>query len=184
MVKWVRQALLLAAFCTLASSAAGRLVAQQAAVQTPSTAPAAQRPPTPPPAGAKSGNPTPGTPQPDAPNLADRVTLTGCVQAVSSGQTSAARPSDPNEPSDSRFRLVRAERKDIVPPDTGSSAAAARAASATYRLKAIDSQLSPLVGAIVEISGEIVPSTVTPDAAAPGPTLIVEFVQRLAQKCS
>jgi len=173
-----------ACFCTLAASAAGRVVAQEPPARNPPPAsPAAPRPAAPP-AGAKSGNPTPGTPQPEPPNLADRVTLTGCVQATASGPSGGGRASNPNEPSDSRFLLVRAERKSVVPPDTGSSPAAAQAASSTYRLKAIDSQLSPLAGATVEISGEIEPSTTKVEAAAGGPTLIVEFVQRLPQKCS
>src|SRR5438552_17911011 len=42
---------------------------------------AAQQAP-PPPAGLKTGNPTPGTPQPEPPNLALRLTLAGCAQAT------------------------------------------------------------------------------------------------------
>jgi len=38
-----------------------------------------------------TGNPTPGTPQPDPPNLADRITLTGCVRwAAPDGRGSVA----------------------------------------------------------------------------------------------
>jgi hypothetical protein len=139
---------------------------------------AAQQPP-----GAKTGNPTPGTPQPEPPNLANRITLTGCVRpaGVENGQRPAA-VIDANSPSDSRVMLEKAERLIIVPPDTGTSAATAGAASRTYRLHAIDSQLSPFVGTRVEISGEIMA------AREPGPvktpTLQVEFVRRLASSCS
>src|SRR5947208_1383693 len=106
------------------------------------------------PPGTKTGNPTPGTPQPDPPNLANRITLVGCVQLT---DPKAAVKSDPNTPSDARFVLARAERKTIVPPGTGTSSAVASVASDSYRLRAIDSQLSPFVGARVEISGEMVP---------------------------
>ena len=141
---------------------------------------AAQQPP-----GSKTGNPTPGTPQPEPPNLADRITLTGCVQAA--GEETAGRPAaatDPNSPSDSRFVLMKAERKNVVPPDTGTSLAAASAASRTYRLHAIDSQLSPFVGTKVEISGEVLPSPATEAGTAKAPTLQVEFVQKLASRCA
>src|SRR5262245_49529271 len=96
------------------------------------------------PPNAKTGNPTPGTPQPDPPNLADRITVTGCVQAVppAAGQKGA----DPNEPTDSRFVLDKAERKNVVPPGTGTSGLAAAPAAASYRLKTIASQLMPFVG--------------------------------------
>jgi hypothetical protein len=139
----------------------------------------AQQPP-----GSKTGNPTPGTPQPDPPNLADRITLTGCVQAA--GEQTAGRPAaalDSNSPSDSRFVLVKAERTGVVPAGTGTSTAAS-AASRTYRLNAIDSQLSPFVGTRVEISGEILPSPATEAGAAKAPTLQVEFVQKLASGCA
>ena len=141
---------------------------------------AAQQPP-----GSKTGNPTPGTPQPEPPNLADRITLTGCVQPA--GVENVPRPAaaiDANSPSDSRFVLVKAERISIVPPDTGTSAATASAASRTYRLHAIDSQLSPFVGTRVEISGEIVASPARESGSAKAPTLQVEFVQKLASSCS
>src|SRR3989442_15016708 len=92
--------------------------------QEPSTS--RQPPPLPP--GSKTGNPTPGTPQPDPPNLAHRITLVGCVQKADS-KTSPGLPraesrgtsNDPNTPSDARFVLARAERKEIVPPGTGTS---------------------------------------------------------------
>ena len=136
----------------------------------------------PPPPGSKTGNPTPGTPQPDPPNLADRITLTGCVQTATEG--SGARRSDANSPNDSRFVLTKAERKNVVPPDTGTSSVATGPASPTYRLSAIDSQLSPFVGTKVEISGEVLASTPASESAAKVPTLQVEFVQKLASTCS
>jgi hypothetical protein len=97
------------------------------------------------------GNPTPGTPQPDPPNLEDRITLTGCVEIVN---TSPAL--DSNTVSEERFKLS--------------------GAPTTYRLAAIESQLSPFVGTKVEISGEVL--------KRPVPTIQVEFVQKLAPKCS
>jgi len=139
---------------------------------------ARQAPPGPP--GLKTGNPTPGTPQPDPPNLADRITLTGCVQpADNAGATGAAK--NPNNPSDSRFVLMKAERRNVVPPGTGTSAVAAGATGATWRLQGIDSQLSAFVGTKVEVSGEVLPST---GDAAKALTLQVEFVQKLSQTCS
>ena len=139
---------------------------------------AAQQPP-----GSKTGNPTPGTPQPEPPNLADRITLTGCVQAAAA-QTGRPVPTlDSNSPSDSRFVLVKAERLSIVPADTGTSAAET-AASGTYRLNAIDSQLSPFVGTRVEISGEVLPPTSSAvDGNGKAPVLQVEFVQKLSPAC-
>jgi hypothetical protein len=137
---------------------------------------AQQRPP-----GSKTGNPTPGTPQPDPPNLADRVTVTGCVQ--SAPQTSTQKDGDPNEPTDTRFVLNKAERKNVVPPDTGASSAAAAAIGQTVRLKAIASQLMPFVGAKVEISGEILPSGSGGGDASRPATLQVEFIQKLEASC-
>ena len=110
-----------------------------------------------------TGNPTPGTEQPAPPNPADRVTFVGCLQAVRSATSAAA---DPNTPSNSRFELTKAE-------------AVAGVSSKTYRLEGIDSQFSPFVGAKVEITGEIKAA-----AASNPPTLLVEFVQRVAAKCS
>src|SRR5437763_12695065 len=81
------------------------------------------------PRGVKTGNPTPGTPQPDPPNLADRITVVGCLQKADA--KAAGSSNDPNTPSDARFVLARAERKHIVPPGTGTSSAAASAASST-----------------------------------------------------
>jgi hypothetical protein len=141
---------------------------------------ASQQPP-----GSKTGNPTPGTPQPEPPNLADRITLTGCVQAA--GMQSSGRPAplgDANSPSDARFVLVNAERWSIVPPDTGTSTAAEKATGRVYRLSAIDSQLSPFLGAKVEISGEVQPSPPpSGDENGKAPVLRVEFVQKLSTTC-
>ena len=155
---------------------------------------AAQRGETPPagiriPFGGKpaKGNPTPGTPQPDPPNLADRVTLTGCVQAAPKSDGNAgADATDPNTPSDSRFVLVNAERKGVVPAGTGGSTLAANSSSPRYRLEAIESQLSVFVGTKVEISGEIKPPSSSAPARASGntPTLLVEFVQKISASCS
>jgi len=101
------------------------------------------------------GNPTPGTPQPDAPNVADRITVTGCVQLAKD----APKPADSNTVMDSRYVLTSADAQ----------------AKVQYKLASIESQLSPFAGAKVEISGE--PKT------AGGNVLQVEFVQRLAIKC-
>ena len=97
---------------------------------------------------------------------------------------------DPNNPTDSRFVLLKAERKNtegrnIVPPDTGTSKAAGSSTGPTYRLSAIDSQLSPFTGTKVEISGEVLPSAPEGGAATgTAPTLQVEFVQKLSETCS
>jgi hypothetical protein len=120
-----------------------------------------------------TGNPTPGVAQPDPPNLADRVTFMGCLQPVAR----AAAATDGNTPSNARFELTRAERVDRVPAGTGGSPATASVSSQTFRLEGIDSQFSPFVGVKVEVSGEI-------NVKSPGaPTLIVEFIQKLAAKC-
>ena len=134
-----------------------------------------------------TGNPTPGFPQPDPPNLADRVTFTGCIRAAPrNGAVQNADATDPNTPSDSRFVLANAERRQVVPPDTGGSPLAAKTSSRTYRLDAIESQLSAFVGTKVEISGEIKPpSSDAPDGSSgTAPTLRVEFVQKIAASCS
>ena len=109
-----------------------------------------------------TGNPTPGTEQPAPPNVADRVTFVGCLQPVAR----AATLTDSNAPSDSRFELTKATSADTKTP------------SKTYRLEGIESQFSPFVGSKVEITGEI------KTAGANPPTLLVEFVQRIASKCS
>ena len=155
----------------------------------------AQRGEAPPAAGARlpfggaraSGNPTPGTAQPDPPNPADRVSVTGCVQAApKSDGAQGATTTDPNTPSDSRFLLTNAARKNIVPAGTGGSALAAKATGRRYRLEAMDSQLSPFVGAKVEVSGEIKPpaSNGAGESRTDAPTLRVEFVQKIAPTCS
>jgi hypothetical protein len=123
------------------------------------------------------GNPTPGTPQPDPPNLADRITLTGCVEVAKTSPVV-----DGNTVTDSKFQLTGAELVSRVPPDTGGSALASSPASRTYRLTVIESQLSPFVGVKVEISGEVLPRPGgSPPAASP--TLQVEFVQKLSASC-
>src|SRR5262249_56836575 len=68
-----------------------------------------------------TGNPTPGTPQPAPPNPADRITLTGCVEAVSPGGSDAPTTADPNTPNDSKFILTDAKREDRVSPDPGTA---------------------------------------------------------------
>jgi len=123
-----------------------------------------------------TGNPTPGTAQPDPPNLADRVTLAGCLQPVSR-RSEASASADAQAPSNARYELTKAERVDRVPPGTGGSPAT-NVSSKSYRLEGLDSQFSPFVGAKVEISGEI-----KGPASANPPTLLVEFVQKLAAKC-
>ena len=133
------------------------------------------------------GNPTPGTEQPAPPDLANRVTLTGCLGLASESSksgnlTASSGAIDGNAVIDSRFELTGAERQSNVPADTGGSPAAAATSSRTYRLAAIESQLSPFVGTKVEISGEILPRPdQSPQAAAP--TLQVQFVQKLATSC-
>ena len=51
------------------------------------------------------GNPTPGTPQPEPPNVADRVTATGCVELVSKKDAKPAAV-DGNAVMDSRYVLT------------------------------------------------------------------------------
>jgi hypothetical protein len=106
------------------------------------------------------------------------VTFVGCLGAASN----ADRPVDGNTPSSSRFVLMNAERQNRVPAGTGGSALASAASSKTYRLEGIDSQFSPFVGAKVEISGEI--KSPSADQKANPPTLLVEFVQKIAASCS
>jgi len=142
----------------------------------------AQQPPLP---GTRTGNPTPGTPQPEPPNVADRITLTGCIERADNNRAGAASAADPDSPSASWYVLTKAERKKVVPEGTGRSAAAAKLKSRTYRLNVIDSQLAPFVGTKVEISGEIEPATPNADnrADAKPPILRVEFVQKVARRC-
>jgi hypothetical protein len=143
----------------------------------------AQQPPLP---GSRTGNPTPGTPQPEPPNPADRITLTGCIEPADNKRAAeGASAADRDSPSASWYVLTKAERKKVVPEGTGTSAAAAKSRGRTYRLNAIDSQLAPFVGTTVEISGEVEPPTPNADnkADARTPILRVEFVQKVAPKC-
>lgn len=126
-----------------------------------------------------TGNPTPGTEQPAPPDLSNRVTLSGCLQAAPTGGRTAG--SDPNELTDSRFVLANATRVNRVPAGTGSAVPASRAISRTYRLQGIESQLGPFVGKKVEISGEIDPASSGANSASA--TLRVEFVQKTAATC-
>jgi hypothetical protein len=157
-----------------------RAAAVVALVSTLTLRPSAQQPQ------PFTGNPTPGTLQPAPPNPADRITLTGCVEAVSPGGSDAPTTADPNTPNDSKFILTEAKRENRVPPDTGIATAASAATSRIYRLAAIDSALSPFVKTKVEISGEVLPSISNASgggAAANAPTLRVEFVQKIARSC-
>ena len=129
--------------------------------------------------GRLTGNPTPGTPQPAPPNLADRVTLTGCVRwAAPDGRGSVA-VQELNIFSSTTFVLTNAARVARVPPGTGTSELAKKSASQTYRLSAVNSALVPFAGARVEISGEI--DDRAPRDAAAAPMLNVGFVQRVGK---
>jgi hypothetical protein len=149
--------------------------------------------------GRFTGNPTPGTPQPDPPNLADRITVTGCLRMATQNSNGTLPPAELNTPSDSIFILTNVVRETRVPPATGTSDIAKTSTSRMYRLAAINGALVPFVGSRVEVSGEIDPASltspaqVTPSAASgnrpradtpQGPILHVEFVQRVAQSCS
>ena len=149
-------------------SALGSAAAQQGA---PAGPPATPRVPAP---ATKTGNPTPGTPQPAPPSLADRITVTGCLELAPGA--GAAPASAATVPADNRYVLTGARKDARVPPDTGTSSEAAAASAASYRLEALESQLSPLVNARVEVSGEV-------KASAAGPTVLVEFVQKIAAAC-
>jgi hypothetical protein len=130
-----------------------------------------------------TGNPTPGTAQPDPPKVADRVTFVGCLQRVARG-AGAATAAEANIPSNLRFELTNAEPAQRVPPGTASPAdgQTSSASSKVYRVEGIDSVFSPFIGSKVEITGEVRP----PPKAEKGapPTLVVEFLQRIAAKCS
>jgi hypothetical protein len=128
------------------------------------------------------GNPTPGTAQPDPPNLSDRITVSGCLQSAPKSSANSE-PPDANTPSDARFVLASAQRVDRLPPDTGGSALAANTKSSTYRLEGIDSQFSPFVNTKVEISGEVKPNSSSEAATTKAPTLLVEFIQKTASTC-
>jgi hypothetical protein len=111
--------------------------------------------------------------------------LVGCVQKAPA--TSGGEQFDPNTPTDSRFVLVSAERRNVVPAGTGGSVIAKNVSSRTFRLEAIESQLSVFVGTKVEISGQLKPPPPASSSDAPtagSPTLQVEFVQKIAASCS
>jgi hypothetical protein len=127
------------------------------------------------------GNPTPGTAQPDPPNLSDRITLSGCLQRAKGANAAAA---DANTPSDARFVLSGAARVDKVPDGTGGSELAKKASGGTYRLEGLDSIFSPFAGTKVEISGEVKAGTANQAGASPTPTLIAEFVRKINNRCS
>lgn len=145
------------------------------APQTSPTPTSPPRPSPPPPPTAKTGNPTPGTPQPDPPNVADRITVSGCLQLAPGA--GAAPASAATAPASNRYVLKDARKDGLAPLNTGSSAVAAAASADTYRLDALESQLSPLAGARVELSGEVKTPAETP------PVLLVEFVRKIAAKC-
>lgn len=130
--------------------------------------------------GRLTGNPTPGTPQPDPPNLADRITLSGCLRWAAPDGRGSVPAQELNTPSTSTFVLTSAVRVTRVPPGTGTSDAAKKSAGQTYRLSALNSALVPFVGARVEISGEIQDRSPR-DGAAAAPMLNVGFVQRLGR---
>lgn len=115
------------------------------------------------------GNPTPGTTQPEPPNVANRIGLTGCLQSV----PNAAPAADDNTPASSRFVLTGAARTARAAGQPGP------AISTTYRLEGLDSLFSPFAGTRVEISGEPRESKTSGDP----PTLVVEFVQKTASTC-
>jgi hypothetical protein len=125
---------------------------------------------------ARTGNPTPGTTQPDPPNLADRVAVSGCLRLPTADAPPAVATTTP---SDARFVLDSVKRDGQVPADTGTSAAAAAASASSYRLEALESQLSPFIGSRVEVSGEV-----KPGPAGPPPVLLVETVRKTAGTCS
>jgi len=127
------------------------------------------------------GNPTPGTEQPAPPNVADRITLTGCLRMAPKGTVAAQSP-DANAPDDNRFVLASATRLDKVPADTGGSPLASAASGSTYRLEGIESQFSPFVDTKVEISGEVKPRDPNADPSIL-PTVLVEFVQKTSPSC-
>src|SRR4030095_7695643 len=105
--------------------------------------------------GRLTGNPTPGTPQPDPPNLADRITLTGCVRWAAPAGRGSIPAQELNTFSTSTFVLTSAARVMRVPPGTGTSDSAKKSASQTYRLSALNSALAPFARRRVEISGQI-----------------------------
>jgi hypothetical protein len=103
------------------------------------------------------GNPTPGTPQPEPPNVAQRVTVTGCIERVSKDAKPPAAV-DGNTVTDSRYALMTIGRPEKL----------------KYRLSGIEGQLSPFSGAKVEISGEL---------TGAGAVMQVEVVRKLSASC-
>ena len=128
------------------------------------------------------GNPTPGTAQPDPPNLSDRITLTGCVRPAPQSDAATEAP-DANTPSSARFALSDAQRVNRLPPGTGGSELARKTSSRSYRLQGLDSQLSPFANTKVEISGQIEARPAGEATGSAGPILIVEFIQKTASTC-
>ena len=124
-----------------------------------------------------TGNPTPGTAQPDPPNVANRVTFVGCLQRVArSAGAAPAAAAEANIPSNLRFELTNAG------PARPADGQDSNGSSKAYRLEGIDSIFSPFVGSKVEITGEVKPPSKAEKGAPP--TLVVEFLQRIAAKCS
>src|SRR6185436_13591642 len=128
--------------------------------------------------GRLTGNPTPGTPQPDPPRLADRISVTGCVRWAAANGRGAVSADELNAPSDAKFLLVNVAREERVPPGTGTSAAAKQPASQTYRLSALNSALVPFVGSRVEISVLVIHRP-PGNGGSQAPILRVGFVHRL-----
>jgi hypothetical protein len=163
------------AVCVACLTLTALSAAVQAGQRTPAAPAAPQRPTQPPPPAQKTGNPTPGTPQPDPPNVADSIAVIGCLQLTAGA--GAAPASAAATPASDRFVLKDAKKEARVPPNTGTSAAAAAASATTYKLEALESQLSPFVNARVELSGEVKASADTT------PVLLVEFVRKIAATC-
>ena len=161
--KMTRTALVI---CLALTTPAWTAWAQQATPQRPATLPR----PT-----ARSGNPTPGTPQPDPPNVDDRITVTGCLQLAPG--TGAPPASAATVPVSTRYLLKNARKDGSVPPETGTSIAAAVTSASTFRLEALESHLSPFVNTRVELSGEVKASGETT------PILLVEYLRKIAAKC-
>ena len=128
--------------------------------------------------GRLTGNPTPGTPQPDPPRLADRITVIGCVRWAAANGRGAVTADELNAPSDAKFLLVNAAREERVPPGTGTSDTAKQSTRQMYRLSALNSALVPFVGSRVEISGEV-EDRPPGDGGSRTPIVKVGFVQRL-----
>jgi len=128
--------------------------------------------------GRLTGNPTPGTPQPDPPTLADRITVTGCVRWATANGRGSVPTDELNVLSDSKFLLGNAAREERVPPGTGTSDAAKQSRSQMYRLSALNSALLAFVGSRVEISGEV-EDRPPGDGGSQAPIVKVGFVQRL-----